>query len=427
MSIIIMYNNYEEYKINKNNYILHGGKNIDKIDTIINFFKKSKKEKIQKELFNLIKDNSYCQTILGEGAFGKVYVPEINKTFPFMIGDTNIELPIVIKESKINPKASQGLDILDKKLYITGVFNITTEALILMFIRKLWYKTVHLPLIFAYGTCLDDKTINKIVTLKFGLSNPVEINMTNKLYNSGPLWGRQIKEVIHTNINTLRELYIYLQCNRKDGYVQLPNGIKCNMSDLFDYICISYFATHHLLTENNILPLDLHPQNIFIHWLNEKSYYDNKNIINLQEIIYKVGKKYYKIKTFVFVIILGDCGVFNVLVKKDVIIVGQAMNIKENYKIVDMLLNPKLRNTDFIKYTYRFLTHNEYKNTIGCKIFSSEPYCSYPEYNLLGTELTYIKQLKSTVELLNFFDDKYGIDKYIKNKYNILIEIKKYN
>jgi hypothetical protein len=70
------------------------------------------------------------------------------------------------------------------------------------------------------------------------------------------------------------------------------------------YLCISFFATYHLLTENNIFPSDMHTANIFIHWLDDNSYYNTINIKNLKEIVYKIGKKYYKIKTFGFVLIL---------------------------------------------------------------------------------------------------------------------------
>ena len=80
--------------------------------------------------------------------------------------------------------------------------------------------------------------------------------------------------------------FIYYSKN-KDGSVILPNGIKCdNISELYDYICISYLATFHLLTENKIYPKDMIPSNIFIHWLNDTSYYNNQNIKDCKYIIY---------------------------------------------------------------------------------------------------------------------------------------------
>mgnify|MGYP003333930748 CR=1 FL=1 len=61
---------------------------------------------------------------------------------------------------------------------------------------------------------------------------------------------------------------------------------------------ISYLATHELLTVNNIMPSDMHDGNIFIHWLNENSYFENKCIKDVEEIVYKINNKFYKIKTF---------------------------------------------------------------------------------------------------------------------------------
>jgi len=42
---------------------------------------------------------------------------------------------------------------------------------------------------------------------------------------------------------------------------------------------------------------------------------------------------------------------------------------------------------------------------------------------LLGHDISFLDQKKSTIELLNFFYDKYGVDKYEKNNNNILITI----
>ena len=39
----------------------------------------------------------------------------------------------------------------------------------------------------------------------------------------------------------------------KDGTVKLPNGEICNIPELYDYMSISYLATHELLTVNNII------------------------------------------------------------------------------------------------------------------------------------------------------------------------------
>jgi hypothetical protein len=425
----------------QNNLLSGGGKKQskkqdkkqDKFDEILNFIKTSNKNKIQKELLNIIQDKTYCPEIIGEGHFGKAYVPEVNKTFPFKIGNNEIELPIIIKENKNieNVDARLDLEIINNMLYISGNDNITTEVLILMFVRKLWNKTVHLPLILGYGTCSKTNMVDRIITLKHGLPKPIEIDLTGKIYNE--IWGKPRKEpteILKNSLATLRELFEYMYYKKnKNGSVELPNGITCKIAELFDYICISYLATHQLLTENNIVPSDMHAGNIFIHWLNDNSYYEDKNIKNLEEIIYKVGRKYYKIKTFGFVIILGDVGTFVTKIKKDVILVGQAWDIKENYKLIERRLLPEHTNTDFIFWNMKSMTPSEIKKTVANDILNSEPYCSYPmnSWYLLGWDISYLDKLKSTIELLSFFDEKYGINEYIEKDNNILITVKKYD
>ena len=86
-----------------------------------------------------------------------------------------------------------------------------------------------------------------------------------------------------------------------------------------------------LLVENNIYQSDMYPANIFIHWLNDNSFYGDKNIKNLEYITYKISSKYYKIKTYGFIMILGDTGTFNIKIKKDVILIGQAPDIVRDY------------------------------------------------------------------------------------------------
>jgi hypothetical protein len=210
----------------------------------------------------------------------------------------------------------------------------------------------------------------------------------------------------------------------------MPNGSICNISELFDYLCISYLATHQLLILNNIIPSDSHSGNIFIHWLNSNSYYGNKNIQNIEEIIYKVNKKYYKIKTFGFIIVFGDVGTYNIQIKKDVLLIGQIWNINENYKLLNERMKINHTSFDFIERNVMLLTPKELNDSICSKILNSEPYCSYPILSgkiLFGKNIKYLQQQKNTVELLEFYDEKYLIKNYIKSSNNILIEAKKYN
>ena len=421
--------NLELKRTNKN--IKRGGNNNSKFDEIVNFIKKSTKEEIKKNLLDIIQDTLYCPVVLGQGFSGKAYLPEIDRYFPYKFGNKIVNLPLVVKTDLHLEESERyfSIDILDNKLYISGYGGLITETLILILIKYLQNKTVHLPLLLAYGTCSKNKIIDRIYTLRYGLDKPVEINLQGKLYNESQLWNRQENknnEIFKNNIATLSDLFTYIHYSKnKNDTVTLPNGIKCNITEIYDNICISFLATHHLLTENNIFPSDMTASNIFIHWLNDNSYYNDVNIKELKEIIYKIGNKYYKIKTFGFVLVFGDTGTFIIKIKKDIILIGLTPDIKNNYFKYNRRMTEKHNNMDLILLTMGSLTIKQFEKTIAHKIMNTEPYNNYPfnNWRLLGIDISYLDSMKSTIELLNFFQDKYGIDKYIKNNNNILITV----
>ena len=428
---------YLELKNNNINSQI-GGDNInnsDKIidfDKIVNLIRKSKKQEIVNSLLDTIYNTSFCPILLGQGFSGNAYLPEIDRTFPYKIGNKIIHLPVVVKTENNNTENYFGLDILDNKLYINAYGGLTTEALILMLIKKLRNKTVHLPLLLSYGTCSKTKIIDRIYTLRYGLDKSIQINLTEKIYNEESLWHKKYhkdnenNDIFKSTIATLGNLFTYIYYSKnKDDTVVLPNNIKCNIHELYDYLCISFFATYHLLTENNIFPSDMHTANIFIHWLDDNSYYNSMNIKNVKEIVYKIGKKYYKIKTFGFVLILGDTGAFIIKIKKDIILIGHAPNIHNNYLKYNRRMTAKHHNMDFIIFSNNFLTPKQFGKTVAYKIINTEPYCDCPygNWKLLGINISYFNNMKPTIELLDFFYNKYGVIKYEKEDNNILITI----
>ena len=384
------------------------------MNEIIKFISNADKKTIKNKLHNILEYHKFCPTVLGQGSFGKAYIPE-SKNIEVHIDNKKVYLPIVIKEANnLTNEPDINIDIIGNKLYIVGNYNgITAEAIILMYIKQLYKKSVHLPLILGYGTCLENNKINKIITPRYGLDKEIEVNISkNNKHKS--------------YITTLRDLFNYIYFSKnKDGSVILPNGIKCdNISELYDYICISYLATYHLLTENKIYPYDIHEGNIFIHWLNDTSYYNNENIKDCKNIIYKVKNKYYKIKTFGFVIIFGDTGCFFLEARKDVIIVGIGHVDKEMKNPNKMAMVGAKRNNMEIIRSYDMLTPNEFKDSIAYQIlFNSKEYNSQilaPLWKMWSAPIT--KNL-STPELLDFYYKKYGVDKYTKDKNTILIKV----
>jgi len=203
----------------------------NKVKEIIKFISKSDKKTIKNKLHNILEYNKFCPIILGQGAFGKAYIPE-SKNIEVNIDGKKIYLAIVVKEVitseyKNIDKPDINFDIIGNKIYIVGNSNgITAEAIILMYIKRLYTKTVHLPLILGYGTCLENNKINKIITTRLGLDKEIEVDLTGKVY------GKNKKHKSY--ITTLEDLYNYIYYSKNKDEVILPNGIKCeNISELY--------------------------------------------------------------------------------------------------------------------------------------------------------------------------------------------------
>ena len=417
---IIISKNQKGGSKHKSNKMLGGN------EDIINFLKSEDITKIKDNLYDLIQNKELCLKVLGEGAFGRVYVPEIGKNSKIKRNDKTIKVPIVIKESKNTDetKVVSGLDILDGKLYISGYANITTEALILMFTNQLWNNTVHLPYMVGYSTCSKSKLVDKIITVRHGLKDEIELDITGKFYNDGGLWRPNFKDnenTIRLTLNTVNDLLLYIYLNRKDnGDVTLPNEITCCISKLYDYICISYLATHWLLVNNNIFVSDMHSKNIFIHWLDDKSYLGN----NIKKIVYKVNGSLYEIETFGFVIILGDLGTSDIKITDNTILVGQGCDVPKNYKLLEQRMKPSYTADQFMDFTKRLLVLADYQKTMAYKLFNSKPYLNQlvsTFVNPLGYNVDYLNKLKTGEEILEEFYKNYKIERFNQKDDNILI------
>lgn len=360
-----------------------------------------------------------------------IFTPVFDKTFQIKIDDKIVVVPIMIKENY--QKIGLNTNIFEKKLYISGFKSLTTEFLILIYIRYLWKKTVHLPLILSYGFCFEEPYVDRIVSIKYGLDYEYKIDISNKLlHNYLVLKDIEPIKMFKSNLMTLKDLFIYINYNRHNGLIKLPNDYECYIYQLFDYLCISYLMTYQLLVYHNVYPLYMHSENIFIHWLNDYSYYGNKNIGKIKEIIYLINGKYYKIETFGFVIVFEDMSKNIIKIKDDVILIGNFYDIN-NYKYIDKIISSQCGNIEFIQRNIKYLTQFEYKKTVAYDILNSEPYCSNLNYynnNLIseyfGLKIDYIDKMKTTEELLKCYYVKYGTEKYIDTYDNILIKINKY-
>jgi hypothetical protein len=368
-----------------------------------------------------MKNNIYCDKILGEGMMGEVYISGVNESEEIEIGTKKITFPVVAKRAK--DKGKFDMEIIENKLYIYTFKNLTTEALILSYTNKLWYdkKSPHLPLMIGYSMCDKDNemSVNRIVTERHGIDEKIKIQHNYQLCKP-LLKGIKVSEFLEKDFSTLYDLLEYINLNNDGTDVILPNNITCNMIELYDYIIISYLHTHKLLLSNNIIIGDMHPGNIFIHWLNDNSYLGDQNIGNIKNIVYKFDDKYIKIETFGFIIKVGDLGMTVIKPKDDVYIVGQAVNLKENMKIFKKFIEPNfIYNISFLTKLQKYMSPKFMRHTVLQSILNDEPYVSLTTEFPITVEQT--SRLPTIEQIIDKFT-KYFIDKKdIREIQNVLL------
>jgi len=389
-----------------NNIVLSGG-NKNKSFNIVDFIKKSNLDDIKDNLFNNVKNDKYCNKILGKGLLGEVNYPNISKYMKVKTSsNTKIKVPIVVKKSNNNGEIH--FDIIDNILYIYGYLSIFLEILILSYIKQLWLnkKSVHLPLLVGYSFC--ENTI--IITEKHGLKNNF-IKELDHIYHSTKLFhpNRDKISKFNENISTIYQLleYIYLFYDKDKMSIKLPNDIECNIIELLDYLSISYITTIKMLYDNNIYTQDMHSKNIFIHWLNKKSYLDDQYVGDIESLYYKHNKKYIKINTFGLILKIGDVGSFIIKPRDDILILGQAADIKKHkYLLKECFINGR-HIIDIMDIYFLKLPNNIFSQTIIGQIFHNK----YP-YNEIAWPFKYqhLHDLLSYDKILDEFN-KYFVDK----------------
>ena len=302
--------------------------------------------------------------------------------------------------------------------------SILNEIIVLIYILDLWYKKLspHLPILINYGKTNNDK-INRLITERQGLNKKVYFEV-DRLYGlereDFPLNNDvPINKVSYDSyIATFYDLIRYIKLKRNGKYIILPNGNKCNIIKLLDYLCISYIHTHKLLKDNNIGLIDMHSSNVFIHWLNNKSYMGNNNISKIKNIIYKINNKYIKIKTYGLILKMGDVG--NACMKiKNNIYLFTGVNFDQNYKLINEVLKPNFSSLLTLLLEIRdYVPYFIYKKTVAFNILTNKPYDEEYEGN---PHIHHINNKYLTgSELLEKYS-KYYIDKPKISKKTLII------
>lgn len=402
-------------------YIMNSlNKNIkEKMNNIIDYLMNTNIKTIKEDLTYIISDNNFCDEIVGEGHYGYIIKSNNNNYVKIKIKDKKMKFPVVVKNMKSSENSKIGIIIENNILYIHSYTNFMAETLILIYLRKLWFKTVNLPLIVNYMSCYND-FFNKITLVKYGLNKKYYIDISKNIYNDEIFVIKPELPIYNSYITTLKNLLYYIMFKSNDEKCILPNNVECNLVELIDNITLVYLINYHFLRINNVFIKDIHLNNIFINWLNEDYYFDDKNLKNIKYIYYKVGEKYYKVKNSGFLIVIGDFGHSIVKLKNDIIIVGNLF--EKQYNEVNFEMENEFRNVEFLQYLARIIPFDIYKKCLFYNILSNKPYSSY--FNESYFNLKYIKECKKTIELLEYF--KKFQDKYVESKDNILIDIKKY-
>lgn len=392
----------------------------DKPD-IVEFIKRSNIEDIKNNLINLIYNKRYCPDVLGQGNVGRAFVPKIGPKETVKIGKSSASLPIVIKESLGSGEFT--LEIIDSILYVYGIDNMTAEAIILSYVNKLWYekKSPHLPLMIGYSCCgirnnLKTKNVDTIATEKHGLDEKVGMDLGYLYPYALQIHDESRTEVFSSTINTFSSLFKYVLSQNSEE-VMLPNGIKCNFAELCDYICIGYIHTFNLLMKHNIYVLDMHTDNIFIHWLGENSYMGDVQMVDVESIVYKINDKMYATKTFGFLIKLGDMGGSIVIPRNDVIILGTASDMINNRALIPAMTKSNFQLNLFFIELQSMVPRFFFEKTVAHNISKCEPYNKISWVNQAYTEKNRAA-LFSPYQLINFYA-RYEIKQVPKNKHTL--------
>jgi hypothetical protein len=401
---------------NNSTRLLYGGGDLkeEKKINIIKYIKSTSIEDIQLNLEKMIKNNAYCNEIIGEGMMGVVYASNVGNRIDAVIGNKKVNIPIVIKKAR--DLGTFDMKIINNILYICTYKNITTEALILSYINDVYNKTKnpHLPFMIGYSACNNSTNlVDTIVTERHGLDKKIKIKITgfdvNPLLYPEPSYDGYFK----THMATLSDLLMYINFYRKGDVVKLLNNQTCNIVELLDYITISYMHTHNMLSNNGIILGDMHTGNIFIHWLHDDSYMDK-----IKYIVYKNNNKYIRIKTFGFILKIGDVGSSIVQPKKDIFILGQANDIEKYYNLIEQMIKPNYSCYPFLLSIFKYAS---IPNSISSKTIGYEILQSYP-YNEIGNSETnkLINDMLTPNEILNKYS-KYFVEKPIKTKDMVIV------
>lgn len=384
-------------------------KTIKSIDSLL--FKGDHKE-IKNNLINEInKIANYCDTVIGEGYYGKVTLSAYGSNFQIKIGNELVTLPIVIKEAKYS--GSFSISKIQNDLIIHCSEGITCEAIILYILSKSWYngENIHMPLLLGIGRCNKNDGsfgISHMILERCGLSERINIKKTKFIGSPSNLAFGENQQLL-SFISNVGGLVDYLTFNMQNKMMcTLPNGEKIYVPEIIDNICIFYLHTTHFLWEKYKLTLgDQSSGNIFIHWINEESRCGKIKLNNLKQINYQINyhndnkKKgqFIRINTNGMIFKIGDVGISVMNPQNNVMLVGNLTN-EENLEYIARYKHKCYSYWDFIFDVLRYIPMNVMTSTIIYKII--QKYDISTKYiPFVGVHERHIESMPSELEILN--------------------------
>lgn len=355
-------------------------------------------------LVEIYKISNYCDTVIGEGSFGKVILQSVGPYIKILIDDEKITIPVVIKESKYSKYSQFNIRKIKDNLIISCGEGMLCEALILYILSKDWYKgiNIHMPLLVGMGSCSETNIgVSHLILEKCGLENRVNIK-NNSFIGSPSSLAFEQSDSIQSFLTNAGGLIDYISFNLKhDLKCILPNGAEVYLPDFIDGMFIFYLHTTHFLWTKYKLTLgDQSTNNIFLHWINESSRCGKKKVNNLKYIYYQIDKNtYIKINTNGIIFKIGDVGISVMNPQNNVIIIGNSSN-EEN---IDLISKFKEKTYSFWDFIFDSLRYIPLEVVIKTKIFKIiEKYSISTKYiPFVGTNVKYNNEMLSELEILN--------------------------
>ena len=390
-------------------------------ENLIKFFEKSSHKEIITNLPKILTSmTDFCDKNLGSGAMGTVHERKFGETIDLMIHQTIIKFPIVVKRP--NNIGTFRMILVEDYLFLISNFNIIVEAIILYYLSDLWYKgkTPHVPFMIAMNKCYPEPEVlvDLLITEKCGLNETINIEFDGFMqpFFNLPYWKIP---ALQTSLATVMDLIDFCIKFQKNDMITLPNGIECNIVELFDNILISFLHTaYFIFKECKVTLSDMHSRNILIYWLGENSWMADMNLSEIKNIVYKTKSKLLQINTFGFIIKIGDVGTCIMTPKPKLYLIGQ-MTREPDPAYMDYYDKQNSEYTDFIFSLMKALPYKLFTKTLAGKIMASHP---FNQLRLFSDGVNSSLGLPTPEALLetDLFSD-YHIKNIIDNKSTLII------